>query len=117
MPFAAPSPLFKAREATSTNPFADITLPEMIIDLQQGVGRLVRRSTDRGVIAILDSRIRSKPYGRNIVLKSLPPAKLTHSTAMISEFFAEGRKVSFPDLTNVAAAHTATPAEDFTLVF
>jgi len=117
MPFAAPSPLFKAREATSSNPFADIALPEMIIDLKQGVGRLVRRATDKGVIAILDSRIRSKPYGRNIVLKSLPPAKLTHSTAMISEFFADGRRDSFPDLNNITVSHTATPAEDFTLVF
>lgn len=117
MPFAAPSPLLKAREATSSNPFADIALPEMIIDLKQGVGRLVRRSTDKGVIAILDSRIRSKPYGRNIVLKSLPPAKLTHSTAMISEFFADGRKYAFPDLNNITVNHTATPAEDFTLVF
>lgn len=117
MPFAAQSPLFKAREAKSTNPFTEITLPEMIIDLKQGAGRLVRRATDRGVIAILDSRLRSKPYGRNTVLKSLPPAKLIHSTAMITEFFAEGRKVSFPDLTNITVSHTAAPAEDFTLVF
>jgi ATP-dependent DNA helicase DinG len=117
MPFAAPSPLFKAREKTSSNPFVDIALPEMIIDLKQGVGRLVRRATDRGVIAILDSRIRSKPYGRNIVLKSLPPAKLIHSTAMITEFFADGRKASFPDLTNITVSHSAEPTEDFTLVF
>lgn len=117
MPFAAPSPLHKAREATTTNPFADIALPEMIIDLKQGVGRLVRRSTDKGVIAILDSRIRSKPYGRNIVLKSLPPAKLTHSTAMISEFFSENRKVDFPDLNSVTVSRSVTPADDFTLVF
>jgi len=117
MPFAAPSPLFKAREAKSANPFADIALPEMIIDLKQGVGRLVRRATDKGVIAILDSRIRSKPYGRNIVLKSLPPAKLTHSTAMISEFFADGRKASFPDLNNITVSRAAAPTEDFTLVF
>jgi hypothetical protein len=77
----------------------------------------VRRATDRGVIAILDSRIRSKPYGRNIVLKSLPPAKLIHSTAMITEFFADGRKASFPDLTNITVSHSAEPTEDFTLVF
>lgn len=113
MPFAAPSPLFKAREAHSENPFAQVMLPEMIIDLKQGAGRLVRRSTDRGVIAILDSRIRSKPYGRNIVLKSLPPAKLIHSTAMISEFFDQARKPLFPDLN----IDISTPAEDFTLVF
>lgn len=116
MPFAAPSPLFKAREAKSDNPFADIALPEMLIDLKQGVGRLVRRATDKGVIAILDSRIRSKPYGRNIVLKSLPPAKLIHSTAMISEFFSQYR-AAMPDLSRITVAGDAPQTEDFTLVF
>lgn len=116
MPFQAPTPLLKAREAHSDNAFAQIQLPGMIIDLKQGVGRLVRRTTDRGVIAILDSRIRSKPYGRNIVLKSLPPAKLIHSTAAISDFFAESRKVTFPNLTASVPA-TIAEVEDFTLLF
>lgn len=116
MPFQAPTPLLKARESNSENPFVQIHLPEMIIDLKQGVGRLVRRATDRGVIAILDSRIRSKPYGRNIVLKSLPPAKLIHSTATISEFFADYRKLSFPDLT-ASAPTSIAEVEDFTLLF
>lgn len=116
MPFQAPSPLFKARETTSDNPFTQVMLPAMIIDLKQGVGRLVRRSTDRGVIAILDSRLRSKPYGRNLVLKSLPPAKLIHSTAPISEFFAGNSKVDFPDLTKSIDLPKGE-IEDFTIVF
>lgn len=117
MPFAAPSPLHKAREAKSKNAFAEIALPEMIIDLKQGAGRLVRRASDRGVIAILDSRIRSKPYGRTTVLKSLPPARLTHSTALISEFFQVDHKVDFPDLTNIAGSGNHTDTDDFTLEF
>ena len=116
MPFQAPTPLFSAREAQSSSSFAQVMLPEMIIDLKQGVGRLVRRSTDRGVIAILDSRLRSKPYGRNLVLKSLPPAKLIHSTAMISEFFAQNSKVDFPNLAK-SVDLPSTEVEDFTLVF
>lgn len=110
MPFAAPSPLSKAREKACDNPFAQIMLPTMIIDLKQGAGRLVRRATDRGVIAILDSRIRSKPYGRNIVLPSLPAAKLIHTTATITEFFTAPIIVHLPmiDLSEV---------EDFTLEF
>ena len=110
MPFAAPSPLSRAREKACDNPFAQIMLPEMIIDLKQGAGRLVRRATDKGVIAILDSRIRSKPYGRNIVLPSLPPAKLTHTAAMITEFFTAPAIAPAPviDMPKI---------EDFTLVF
>lgn len=116
MPFQAPTPLFKAREAKSDNAFTQVMLPEMIIDLKQGVGRLVRRATDRGVIAILDSRLRSKPYGRNLVIKSLPPAKLIHSTAPISEFFAQDSKVDFPDITKPVNLPKAD-VDDFTLVF
>ncbi len=110
MPFQAQTPLLKAREAHADNAFAQISLPEMIIDLKQGAGRLVRRASDKGVIAILDSRIRSKPYGRNIVLKSLPPAKLTHSLAMISEFF----ETNTDPIVEVAPR---AEIEDFTLVF
>lgn len=110
MPFQAQTPLMKAREAHAENAFAQISLPEMIIDLKQGAGRLVRRASDKGVIAILDSRIRSKTYGRNIVLKSLPPAKLTHSLAMISEFF----ETNIDPIVEVAPR---AEIEDFTLVF
>ena len=117
MPFQAPTPLLKAREAKSDNAFVQVMLPEMIIDLKQGVGRLVRRATDRGVIAILDSRLRSKPYGRNLVIPSLPPAKLIHSTASIQDFFAEhDSKVDFPDLTK-SVDLSSSEFEDFTLVF
>lgn len=92
MPFQAPSPLLKARESVVRNPFAEIQVPEMIIDLKQGSGRLIRRMDDWGVIAILDTRLRVKPYGRDIVLPSLPPAKLTHSIHEVDTFFRDKRK-------------------------
>jgi len=53
------------------NPFYEMTLPEAILVLKQGVGRLIRTETDRGVIAILDSRINIKRYGRQIVASLL----------------------------------------------
>lgn len=91
MPFAAPSPLSKARETTVKNPFIDMHVPEMIIDLKQGSGRLIRKTTDYGVIAILDSRVRLKPYGRSMVLPALPPAKLVSSLTAIDDFFQQRR--------------------------
>jgi ATP-dependent DNA helicase DinG len=97
MPFQAPSPLLKARETTVNNSFFDLHLPEMVIDLKQGMGRLIRRMDDYGVIALLDSRARLKSYGRKTVVPSLPPAKLTQSRDEVSRFFFE-RANSLPDL-------------------
>jgi ATP-dependent DNA helicase DinG len=57
------------------NPFRDYQLPEAVIKLRQGFGRLIRTSTDHGSVVILDPRIVSKPYGR-IFLDSLPDCKL-----------------------------------------
>ena len=70
------------------NPFYEMTLPEAILALKQGVGRLIRTETDRGVIAILDSRINTKRYGQQIVA-SLPRARRTRRIADVRAFFAE----------------------------
>jgi ATP-dependent DNA helicase DinG len=93
MPFAAPSPLMKARESVVGNPFVDLHVPEMVIDLKQGTGRLIRRMDDWGVLALLDSRARLKPYGRTMVLPALPQARLTASTFEVDEFFEKRRDV------------------------
>ena len=92
LPFEAPSPLTAAMEADVTDaaraagltgkplemaPFNQLRVPRMIIDLKQGAGRLIRTATDKGVIAILDSRIRATQYGRNAVLPALPDAPVT----------------------------------------
>ncbi len=76
LPFSVPDePLVKARmdriEEQGGDPFRDYSLPEAILKLRQGVGRLIRSSTDEGIVVILDPRIRSKWYGK-LFLSSLP---------------------------------------------
>ncbi|MDQ6987089.1 MAG: ATP-dependent DNA helicase [Mariprofundaceae bacterium] len=92
MPFAPPDDkLLAARrqacEKKGGNGFFDIQLPEAVATLRQGAGRLIRTQQDRGVIAILDSRLYVKSYGR-IVAKNLPPAPKTEELADIRRFFA-----------------------------
>jgi ATP-dependent DNA helicase DinG len=69
-------------------PFDEMTLPEAILALKQGVGRLIRTETDRGVIAILDSRINTKRYGQQIVA-SLPRARRMRRIQDVRSFFAQ----------------------------
>jgi ATP-dependent DNA helicase DinG len=76
LPFQSPAdPLFAAKaaqlEAQGSSPFMELSLPEAVIRMKQGYGRLMRSSTDRGIVCVLDSRIVTKRYG-NIILSSLP---------------------------------------------
>ncbi len=76
LPFSVPSePVFAARSELYDNPFMQYAVPQAILRLRQGFGRLIRTRTDRGVAIILDSRIVSKRYGKEF-LNSLPPCKL-----------------------------------------
>jgi len=73
LPFAVPTdPIALARSALYDDPFVQYMLPQAVIRFKQGFGRLIRRKTDRGVVVVLDRRIRSKPYG-SAFLQSLPP--------------------------------------------
>lgn len=92
IPFASPGdPITAARiEAINSegrSAFGEYQIPLAILSLQQGLGRLIRHRQDRGVLAILDPRIRTMGYGRRF-LHSLPPAPVTHRIDDLSRFFA-----------------------------
>ena len=76
LPFTVPSePIFAARSAQFEDPFNEYALPQAVLRFKQGFGRLIRSKTDRGVVAVLDRRIKSKAYGRAF-LESLPPCQV-----------------------------------------
>ncbi len=92
LPFSPPDdPVLAARidamEKKGLNGFVHHQLPEAIINLKQGAGRLIRDESDRGVLMICDPRLISKPYGRRI-WQSLPPFKRTREQHAVLEFFA-----------------------------
>ncbi len=73
LPFTVPTdPVFVARSELYDQPFNQYALPQAVLRFKQGFGRLIRRKTDRGVVAVLDRRVRSKGYG-GVFLRSLPP--------------------------------------------
>ena len=91
LPFTSPAePVTAARieaiAARGGDAFAEYQVPLAILALQQGLGRLIRHRTDRGVLAVLDPRLRTMGYGRRF-LASLPPAPVTHDLAAVERFF------------------------------
>jgi len=118
MPFEAPSPLTMAMEADlldkaraagmsgktlEMHPFNALRVPRMVIELKQALGRLIRTQTDQGAMAVLDSRVRSAMYGRNVVIPSLPPAQLVSRIEHVAAFFGT--------LPPLPGRLTAPPAE------
>ncbi len=96
LPFAVPDePIIQARtEAVAMsgkNPFYDYQVPQAAILLKQGFGRLIRTKKDRGVVAILDTRVMTKGYGRQF-LKSLPDSKITASLDELRHFIDNMRE-------------------------
>ncbi len=89
LPFAVPSdPIVAARsryiDENGGRSFTDYSIPQAVISLKQGIGRLIRSRTDRGVIAILDPRLRTKPYGR-LFLESLPRMRISNDLSSVQE--------------------------------
>lgn len=90
LPFSAPDePLIEAKiqaaRKSGKNPFFDIQIPEAIISLKQGAGRLIRDYDDKGVLVLCDPRLLANKYGQKF-LKSLPPMKRTREQAVVVEF-------------------------------
>ncbi len=92
LPFAVPSdPIVAARvralQDEGRNPFSEFQVPQAVLSLKQGFGRLIRAKTDRGVLALLDTRISRMPYGK-IFLGSLPPYRMTQDLSEVRDFLA-----------------------------
>ena len=90
LPFAVPSdPIVAARvkalQEDGRNAFAEFQVPQAVLALKQGFGRLIRTRTDQGVLALLDTRIRRMPYGK-IFLESLPKYRTTQDLGAVARF-------------------------------
>ncbi len=98
LPFAVPSdPVVAARqryiEEQGGSSFYEYSVPQAIISLKQGLGRLIRSTTDRGVLAVLDPRLRTKMYGR-VFLQSLPPCHVTSEIDELARVFESHKAVA-----------------------
>ena len=91
LPFDVPNdPLIMARcerlREQGAEPFKELLLPSAALTLKQGFGRLIRTARDRGIVALLDHRIRSKGYGK-VFLRTLPPARRCHTLDEVRRFW------------------------------
>jgi ATP-dependent DNA helicase DinG len=91
LPFSVPNdPLAEARRERSDHPFFEVDLPRATMLLAQGVGRLIRTKDDRGVVAVLDTRLATARY-RSAMFKKLPPMRRTRDKTQVHEFLKELR--------------------------
>jgi ATP-dependent DNA helicase DinG len=98
LPFAVPSdPIVAARtrfiDENGGKSFFDYSVPQAVITLKQGIGRLIRSKTDRGVIALLDPRLKTKSYGRDF-LNSLPRCRVTNELKDVAAIIAGESKAT-----------------------
>ncbi len=96
LPFSVPDdPVTEARmeylKMQNKDPFIHYQIPQAVIMLKQGFGRLIRTKTDTGVVAILDPRIKTRYYGRWFI-ESLPECKIVHSISEVKNFFEKQQK-------------------------
>ncbi|EOL8988727.1 ATP-dependent DNA helicase [Cronobacter dublinensis] len=96
LPFTSPDdPLLKARmedcRLRGGDPFDEVQLPDAVITLKQGVGRLIRDVDDRGVLVICDNRLVMRPYGA-VFLKSLPPTPRTRDIGEAARFLTDAAR-------------------------
>lgn len=92
IPFSPPDePRMEAVAERVEDSFASVSLPQAVIDLRQGFGRLIRSTTDKGAVVIFDRRLFTKAYGR-IILKSLPACRVTEEIDEVVAFIPPARK-------------------------
>ncbi|MDT5293284.1 MAG: ATP-dependent helicase DinG, partial [Acidobacteriota bacterium] len=108
LPFAVPTdPVVAARqrfiEEQGGSSFYEYSVPQAIITLKQGLGRLIRATTDRGILAVLDPRLRTAGYGR-LFLASLPPCRVTSDLAAAARVFKDEPKAQSAKLKVKAPA-------------
>ena len=112
LPFSPPNdPVVRARSEGLRDPFLQLALPEAVLRLKQGFGRLIRRATDRGAVVIFDRRVATRAYGRHF-LESLPQCSSFSGPAgevpgAIEQWVSDRGTLSF---RNGAAAGTSTPS-------
>lgn len=110
LPFASPGdPLMQARleamRVAGKSPFMDYQLPQAVLSLKQGVGRLIRDTHDRGVLMLCDPRLFTKSYGKSFI-SSLPPMPLTRKLEDVTAFFAAESAHDAHGRASVAAGRT-----------
>ena len=89
LPFPVPDPLNEYKMSLVKDPIMEVAVPEMIIKLKQGAGRLIRSATDKGIVSILDPRVNSKSRAtyRDITLNALPEKHITEDIVELQEFW------------------------------
>ena len=96
LPFASPGdPVMQARlealKSGGVNPFFEFQLPQAVITLKQGVGRLIRDERDTGLLVICDPRLMNRPYGK-VFLRSLPQMPITQDHGIVESFFVSEKQ-------------------------
>ena len=89
LPFPYPDPIISCKMVKTNDPLMEIAVPEMIIKLRQGMGRLIRSESDKGIVSILDPRLSSESKSRykKTVFDSIPIKNKTENMAVISDFW------------------------------